>query len=183
MPEEKHHSSHTHCYQDEETRKPAWCSSAFSALWRALDSPEMALLSWLASTIPDNSGCKEALSSLLLEDGDFVYLFDCFSSYKGRALCKVPWHLQYLDRMRLLWGSPIMRVLGSFGQLKSKPLVLRLLLSGEVLLPCVSQIKEVLWQKTNCVETNVCLSDGLTLWTDSLWSLTCGKERGAAVLA
>lgn len=62
----------------------------------------MALLSWLAGTTPDNSGCKEALSSLLLEDGDFVYLFDCFSSYKGRALCKVPWHLQYLDRMRHL---------------------------------------------------------------------------------
>lgn len=159
MPEEKNHSSHTHCYQDEEMRKPAWCSSAFSALWGALDSPELALLSWLAGTTPDNSGCKEAMSHLLLEAGDFVYLFGFFLPTREEPCVK------YLGICSTWtgWGTsewvpkastPSMRLLGSFGQLKSKPLVLQLLHSGEELLPCVSQIKEVLWQKTNCVETN-----------------------------
>lgn len=172
-----------HCYQDEETRKPAWCSSAFIDIVESSGFPRDGSAELACNYHTRQLWLQRSTEQFAFRGWGFCLFVWLFSSYKGRALCKVPWHLQYLDRMRLLWGSPIMRVLGSFGQLKSKPLVLRLLLSGEVLLPCVSQIKEVLWQKTNCVETNVCLSDGLTLWTDSLWSLTCGKERGAAVLA
>lgn len=40
---------------------------ASSALWGALGFPKLALLSWLAGTRPDSSGCEEPLSHLLLE--------------------------------------------------------------------------------------------------------------------
>lgn len=91
-----------HCYQDEETRRPAWCSSAFIDIVESSGFPRDGSAELACKYHTRQLWLQRSTEQFAFRGWGFCLFVWLFSSYKGRALCKVPWHLQYLDRMRHL---------------------------------------------------------------------------------